>query len=413
MFNTLKKLFNIFTKDKQANNIVPEVDLPVKQVINEPRESCVTKKKEPVKPKMKLKTNKVGSKKDPVPTGVTEVFSIIESKNEDVVKSFIIDNKNNRLILENESKKEFPLVKSLEFESDTPKILLEKILSIRDPKKFKSLMTLYKYMLDKGVFELEYITGIELARSTGKNTNQRGKITIQERDKILSDLMSFDSVYITIFNPELTKKENKLAQKNNDVEKNVYKKISLLSYSDIGYTKDNTKVTKLFNIKFMPEYTEYLNTISKRYLPLDSINTIQETTQEKTKIFLYKLAFLFASKPKDIKIVELDLRECKNLAGIIGKDRHPKAQWKKIELALMKGVKAGLLKYQWVFNDNVEETPFYNNETRLDDTHYKHIQKVRIERVYVLEKNIEPLELPINIKDYTPEYDPSREEITI
>ena len=168
----------------------------------------------------------------------------------------------------------------------------------------------------------------------------------------------------------------------------------------------------------MPDYMEHLHTISKRYIPLETIRKIPEDGKDKSRHFIYKLCFKLAS----IKSFEceLSLNECMNLGKFLNKsERDTKRKWRPIEKALMWGKKLDLIEFRWKFKetepqnitkDNINtnlfgeiEGKYNNNDNTLNEKYYKYIESVIVKRIYNL--NDGQITLPFALEQEEPKKD--------
>ena len=177
-------------------------------------------------------------------------------------------------------------------------------------------------------------------------------------------------------------------------------------------------MSKLEGVEFMPTYMDYFHNISKRYIPLQTIRMIpEERAQGKTRHFIYKLCFKFASIQQNE--ISFTLDECMNLGKFFNKsDRNLQRKWKPIEKALLQAKKLNLFDFEWVFNtppnknkdqfsvnlfDEISN-PKYSQDNTLQDEYYKHIKYVIIKRIYNLSN--QPVDLPVKLE----KIDPKREK---
>ena len=185
-----------------------------------------------------------------------------------------------------------------------------------------------------------------------------------------------------------------------------------MKIAEVIHSKTNPSLVKeLVQVEFLPEYIEYLQQISRRYIPLETIRKIKkDNSTDKTRHFLYKLCFKFAGIKKNECI--LSLEECMNLGKFYNNAEHSlKRKWRPIEKALEKGKEYKLLNYTWIFREptqneinqdklSVDLFGFIDVSSiglSLEDKHYKYIEQVQIVRAYHL--TAPSISLPFNLEE--------------
>jgi hypothetical protein len=346
-----------------------------------------------------------------VPTVYEETHKLVDSRNLDEVDIDKMEDERVRKheeailkLINKHGKSKVPLVERLSIQHETYQEALNNLLSLRSHETFETMMLLFEHMEKKKTFKLDKLTGTELLRLGGyKGTRQA------HRNRILRRIESHAGTIIKVLDPEKSIKNYKSEKKDRGL---VYKTVSLVKIREIVHSKQNPKLIKeLVGVEFLPEYIEYLQQISRRYIPLETIRKIEkESSTDKTRHFLYKLCFKFAGIKKNE--CQLTLDECMNLGKFYNKAEHSiKRKWKPIEKALEKGKEYKLLEYQWIFRDPTDNEKKLDNlsinlfgvidnvamNTPLDDKYYKYIEKVRILRAYNL--SAPQINLPFELED--------------
>ena len=302
-----------------------------------------------------------------------------------------------------------PMVKMATIREQTYQQALGSLLSVRNTEAFEVMMLLYEHMERKKSFKIDSITGTELLRLSGaKSINQ------EKRNNKLKLLLDQSAIKIQVLDPERSLKNY---QNKKDEKGLVYKIYDLLRIKKVVYSEQNPDlIVRLEEIEFLPEYIEHFHTISKRYIPLESIRYIPEAKgTDKTRHFVYKLCFKLAS----IKGSECDLNlyECMNLGKFLNKgERALNRKWKPIEKGLLEAKKLGLIEFQWNFRrteeterkkDNLNVDLFgdimgveYDDKNRLKGKFYKYIETVTVKRLYNLKK--EQMKLPFSLEKEEP-----------
>lgn len=337
----------------------------------------------------KMKIHKLSA----VPTAYEEQQKILDSKDPQIIESNLENLEIKRRkedeeailnLINTHGKSEIPLVEMLSIKEKTYKEALNNILSLRNPETFEAMMLLFTYMESKKSFKIERLTGLELLKLGGYiGTKQH------HRDAILRRIEKNTGSVIKALDPaESTKNyKNKKSQKGL-----VYENYYLVKVKKIVYSKQNPNlIVELQDIEFLPEYIEYIHQISRRYIPLQTIQQIpKETGKDKTRHFLYKLCFKFAGMKKSQ--CELNLEECMNLGKFHNKkERNIKRKWKPIIKALEAGQQANLIDFHFTLKETGEQ------KIKIQETEYKAIEKVIITRLYAL--NAPQLQLPFQIEE--------------
>jgi hypothetical protein len=355
-----------------------------------------------------------------VPTAYEEAQKIIGSKDvakiEDNIEALELERrkKDEKAILElinDINKGKNPIVQIASIEEQTFQQALGSLLAIRNTEAFEVMMLLYEYMEKKKTFKLEKITGTELLKLSGiKSINQ------EKRHRKLELLLKQSSIKLKVLDPEASIKnyQNKKGEAGL-----TYKIFDLLRIKKVTYSnKNKERIIRLGDIEFLPEYMEHFHSISKRYIPLETIRRIPEDGKDKSRHFIYKLCFKLASiKGNEC---ELTLDECMNLGKFYNKaERNMQRKWKPIEKALLRAKELELVNFEWKFReinntdiqkDNIKTNLFheiceveYNEEGKLLDKYYKYIHAVQIKRTYVL--NEKDLTLPFALEKEEPKKD--------
>jgi len=308
-------------------------------------------------------------------------------------------------LINKHGKSNIPLVEQLSLEHATYQEALKSLLSLKNHKTFETMMLLFEYMEKNKTFKLDKITGTELLKLGGYTGTKQ-----VHRDQILRRIDSHANLVIKVLDPQASIQNYKNKKANKGLE---YKNVTLFKVSKVVYSlKNRNLITELRGIEFLPDYIEFLQNISRRYLPLESIRKIKkDSPTDKTRHFLYKLCFKFAGMSKmDCK---LNLQECMNLGKFYNiKSQNLQRKWKPIEKALIKGKECKLLTYKWIFRevtekeinkdnliiDSVGQIIIDNLETiALEDKLYKYIQEVHIIRNYNL--NAPQITLPFELEN--------------
>ncbi len=360
-----------------------------------------------------------------IPTVYEETHKIIDSKPLDEVS---IDKMEEERIKRHEKailnlinrhgKSKVPLVEKLTIQQETYKEALTNILSLRSHETFETMMLLFEYMEKKKAFKIERLTGTELLRLGGyKGTKQ------VHRDRILRRIESHAGATIKVLDPEKSIKNYKSGHKDRGL---VYKLVHLIKIKEVVHSRKNPKFIKeLFDVEFLPEYIEFLQQISRRYIPLETIRKIEKTSStDKTRHFLYKLCFKFASIQKNNCFLTLD--ECMNLGKFYNKSEESvKRKWKPIEKALQSAKEYKLISYTWYFREPTKHEishdelkvdlfgsiTLFNQNNQIEDKYYKYIEKVEVMRAYHLSHT--NLSLPFELEKEEPIKKQARMEIDI
>lgn len=345
-----------------------------------------------------------------IPTVYEEAHKIIDSKSlDDSTIKKLEESREKRdeeavlNLINKHGKSHLPLVEKLTIEQETYKEALKNILSLRNHETFETMMLLFEYMEKKNTFRIDKLTGTELLKLGGyEGTRQI------HRNRVLRRIENHAATTIKVLDPEKSIK-NYLTKKGD--KGLVYKMVHLVKIKEVVHSIRNPLLVKeLIDVEFLPEYIKYLQQISRRYIPLEAIRKIKkESSTDKTRHFLYKLCFKFASIQKTDCILTLD--ECMNLGKFYNTSTaSPRIKWQPIEKALEKAKKIGLLEYKWIFREVEEHEKFADNlklnlfkeidneylSSPLHRPYYKYIAKVHIMRNYPLSEG--KLALPFEIE---------------
>jgi hypothetical protein len=354
-----------------------------------------------------------------VPTAYEETQKIISAKDitkfENSIEQLELerrerDEKAILNLINDTSKGKNPMVQMATIEEQTFQQALGSLLSIRNTEAFEVMMLLYEYMEKQKTFKIDKLTGTELLKLSGARSINQTK-----RHHKLDLLLKQSSIKLKVLDPEQSLK-NYRNKKNDDGL--TYKIFELLRIKKVTYSEKNPElITKLHDIEFLPEYMEHFHSISKRYIPLETIRKIpEESGTDKTRHFIYKLCFKLASISGNE--CELSLNECMNLGKFFNKaDRNTKRKWKPIERALLRAKEFGLIDFKWNFREisNIEQkkenlsvnlfheisNPIYDSDGRLEEIYYKYINSVQIKRNYAL-NNTTQVELPFALEKQEP-----------
>lgn len=352
-----------------------------------------------------------------IPTAYEESDKIISSKDiqkiEDNIEALERERrkKDEKAILElinDINKGKNPMVEIASIEEQTFQQALGSLLAIRNTEAFETMMLLYEYMEKKKTFKIDKITGTELLKLSGiKSINQ------EKRHRKLELLLRQSSIKLKVLDPEASIKnyQNKKSEAGL-----TYKIFDLLRIKKVTYSgKNKERIIRLGDIEFLPDYMEHFHSISKRYIPLETIRRIPEDGKDKSRHFIYKLCFKLASiKGNEC---ELSLDECMNLGKFYNKaERNTQRKWKPIEKALLQAKELGLINFEWSFRelsqneikkDDIETNLFheisniqYNEDGKLLDKYYKYIEKVKVKRNYAL--NEKEVLLPFELEKEEP-----------
>lgn len=358
-----------------------------------------------------IKNNNPKHRLSGVPTVYEETHKLIDSKdlkevNADKMEEERIKRHENAILklINTHGKSKVPLVDRLIVQQETYHEALNNLLSVRSHETFETMMILFEYMEKKKTFKIQKLTGTELLKLGGYNGTRQ-----IHRSRILKRIESHAGTMIKVLDPEKSIKNYKFDKKDKGL---VYKIVHLVKIAEVVHSKSNPKLVKeLVQVEFLPEYMEYLQQISRRYIPLETIRKIEkESSTDKTRHFLYKLCFKFAGIKKNECV--LSLEECMNLGKFYNNTEHSlKRKWKPIEKALEKGKKYKLLDYKWVFREPTKHEVSQDKLSldlfgyiddasigiNLEDKHYKYIEQVRIFRAYHLSSP--SISLPFNLEE--------------
>jgi hypothetical protein len=352
-----------------------------------------------------------------IPTAYEETDKIMNSKNIKRIEGSIEElelerrKRDEKAILElinDINKGQDPIVKMITIEEKTYQEALGSLLAIRNTEAFETMMLLYEYMEKQKTFKIDKLTGTELLKLSGiKSINQ------EKRHRKLALLLKQSCIKLTVLDPKQSLKNYRNKQNDHGL---VYKIFDLLRIKKIIYSETNPEtIVQLEDIEFLPEYMEHFHSISKRYVPLETIRKIPEAKgTDKTRHFVYKLCFKLASiKGNDCT---LNLAECMNLGKFLNKsERDTKRKWKPIEKALMWAKELGLIDFKWNFReltenekhaDNISTNLFaeieinYQDYKTLNNEYYKYLESVTIHRNYNL--NSEQITLPFTLEQEEP-----------
>jgi hypothetical protein len=346
-----------------------------------------------------------------IPTVYEETHKIIDSKTFDQVNIDKMEYDRNKRhekailnLINKHGKSKIPLVEKLVIQQETYHEALNNILSLRDHETFETMMLLFEYMEKKKSFRIERLSGTELLKLGGYSGTRQ-----VHRSRILKRIENHAGAFIKVLDPE----KSIMNYKSNHKDKGlVYKIVHLIKIEEVVHSIRNPSLVKeLVNVAFLPEYIEYLQQISRRYIPLETIRKInKESSTDKTRHFLYKLCFKFAGIQKNECNLTLD--ECMNLGKFYNKSEVSlKRKWQPIEKALNKGHLFKLLSYQWIFRDPSPHEIIRDDlkvdlfrsidqsfiKTPLEEKYYKYIDKVRILRAYHLASP--KLNLPFDLEN--------------
>ena len=353
-----------------------------------------------------------------VPTAYEETEKIFNSKDIDIIKYKTAELEEDRrksdgiaiLELVNDIKAgKNPMVKMASIKEQTYQQALGSLLSMRSTEAFEIMMLLYEHMEQNSSFKIDAITGTELLNLSGaKSINQ------EKRHSKLKLLLEQSAIKIQVLDPE---KSLQNYQNKKDEKGLVYKIYDLLRIKKVVYSEQNPNlIVRLEDIEFLPEYIEHFHTISRRYIPLETIRYIPEAKgTDKSRHFIYKLCFKLAS----IKNTELALTldECMNLGKFLNKgERALNRKWKPIERALIYAKDLGLISFSWKFRkakaterkkDSLNVDLFgyigladYDDSGKINNKYYKYIEKVLVTRLYNL--RADHIKLPFNLEKEEP-----------
>ena len=352
-----------------------------------------------------------------VPTAYEETQKIIGNKNIKKIENDIEEleaerrQRDEKAILDlinDINKGQDPMVKMITIEEKTYQEALGSLLAIRNTEAFETMMLLYEYMEKNKTFKIDRLTGTELLRFSGTQF-----INQERRHHRLKLLLKQASIKIQVLDPERSIQNYRNKKTEGGL---VYKIFDLLRIKRVEYSEANPDmIVGLEEIEFLPEYMEHFHSISKRYVPLETIRKIPEAKgTDKTRHFVYKLCFKLASiKGNDCT---LNLEECMNLGKFFNKaERDTKRKWKPIEKALVRAKELGLIDFKWHFReltenekntDNIRTNLFgeieinYEGYKTLNNEYYKYIESVTIHRNYNL--NSEQIALPFALEQEKP-----------
>lgn len=354
----------------------------------------------------------------PIPTVYEEHRKIIDSKDSKIIEGSLEALENQRIkedlkailtLVNDQSLSKVPLTNKLVIERATYEEAVKSLVFLQNPDVLEAMMLLYQYMHIKNTFKIDFITGTELLNLGGyKGIRQK------DRHRILSLILENQKTRMSILDPEKSIKN----YTNKSSESGLaYKFYDFIRIKGVEHSKKNPNlIVKLEGIEFLPEYIEHIHKISRRYLPIKSINKIpKESKNDRSKHFLYRLCFKFAGMKKDF--CELTLEQCMNIGQFFNQERNMRRRWLPIEKSLLKAKKIRLIDYSWNFveinqkkadKDNIDIDEF-NNITNvlfdengyLEHKYFKYIKSITIKRLYPLHSN-EQLSLPIDIDQDKP-----------
>lgn len=353
-----------------------------------------------------------------IPTAYEEVQKIISGKDmkkiEDSLETLETERKKRDEIailelIRDINKGQDPMVKMVTIEEKTFQEALGSLLGIRNTEAFETMMLLYEYMEKQKTFKIDRLTGTELLKLSGMQF-----INQERRHHRLKLLLSQASIKIKVLDPDRSIKNYRNKKTEGGL---VYKIFDLLRIKRVEYSEANPEmIVGLEDIEFLPDYMEHFHSISKRYIPLETIRKIPIAKgTDKTRHFVYKLCFKLASIKGNN--CTLNLEECMNLGKFLNKaERDTKRKWRPIEKALLQARGLGLIEFKWQFREITEKEKIQDNlqfdlfdvivdkqdekNTTLEQHYYKYIEKVTIHRMYNLSS--EHITLPFVLEQEEP-----------
>lgn len=324
----------------------------------------------------------------PVPSAFTVLQKIIKSKNSKEVQlqlPLLLEQRQQdispmvSLVFKNHSSKaKDPLVREFTLKAVNYDVIFHKLLEIQDEETQEAIRLLYLYMTEKKSFNLDKIDGRELLE-----LGCYKRIRKEHIDKVLRCIMRYLGMTITVIDPT-TNIEKEYKKKNK-----IYTAYRHFTVLQVGHTyteKDESDTSKeyacaLINVKFMEGYMDFINNVSRSYLPLQTLVSIPKVSnKDKRRTFITAICELFSFN--QTTTLTKTLEECMNIGEFFyARWKSEKARaWKPIEAALIEAKTLNLLHYTWITKSNEELEPC----GRLEPKIFKDILVVKIQRSYNL-----------------------------
>jgi hypothetical protein len=181
------------------------------------------------------------------------------------------------------------------------------------------------------------------------------------------------NITITIKDPVKSKQASK--NKRGKV-KTIYKNFTVLQVKEFGTNKDtsgtnnNEKelILEFSDVKFMDGYMDFLNEVSRSYIPIKTIHRIPKVSvKDKRRYFISNICDILSASKRPHIIVKT-LEECMTLGDFYYTrwKSEKKRMWKQIESSLIEAKKEGLLVYKWIFRE-IKECEAEKDGILIDD----------------------------------------------
>jgi hypothetical protein len=273
------------------------------------------------------------------------------------------------------SRAESPLVKEFTITAENYDLIFAKLLEVQDLETQEAIKLLYLYMAEKKNFNLDVIDGKELLELGGYS-----RIRKEEIDKVLRCVLRYLGMVVTVLDPNVeTKKRGK--------KEVIYRQYSHFTVLNVGKThtreeksKDGRElIYKLTDVKFMDGYMNYIDSVSRIYIPLKSIvNVPKISSKDKRRNFINNICEKFSYVRSEV--LSKTLEECMEIGGFVYKmwSKNKAKAWKPIESALLQAQDMNLIKFEWHKKDG-EIIPGCGT---LDPKIFKTISHVKLTRIY-------------------------------
>jgi hypothetical protein len=289
----------------------------------------------------------------------------LEKEREEANKTLVSLSFNNDI-----SKAPQPLVKDFKITDENYTKIFKKLLEIQDTETSEAMRLLYQYMYEQKSFNIDRVDGKKLLEMGGYKD-----IRPENIDKILRLILRYINITITVLDPVKTK----LAREDKKSKvKTIYKNFTVLQIREFGTNKDEegledgTKemLLELSDVKFMDGYMEFINNVSRSYVPIKAIHKIPKTTaiKDKRRYFITNICDILSSLRNQPYVIQKSLEECMTLGDFHNNrwQTEKRKAWKPIESSLFEANKHGLLRYKWIFR-TAKESEIQKDKLIVDD----------------------------------------------
>ncbi len=317
------------------------------------------------------------------------------------------------------SKAPQPIVKDFKITAEDYTQIFNKLLEIQDTETAEAMRLLYQYMSERKSFNLDRINGRKLLEMGGFKD-----IRPESIDKVLRLILRYTNITMTTLDPVKTKEIRSRNKKNQS--DNIYKNFTVLQVKEFRTREKHDKENKellleLSDVKFMDGYMDFINEVSRSYLPMKTINKIPKVSaKDKRRYFIGNICDILSALTYKPYIIKKNLLECMDIGGFHNnrwKSEKRKA-WKPIEVSLVEARKQKLLDYKWIFREikeyeaekdkiliddkgGIQKVEFKNQKTFvLLDKYYKYIEAVEIERLYITKPKEKRDDKPMDLFSY-------------